>query len=194
VGNANSVLATRQFKLLYKAFDDTNALPADTVTYEDAVSGYTDVGYTSGGLSFGIDQSRNEIRVDQEFFPVATPLSEVSVTMGAELAEITPANLLAATGLGAVSTVAAASGTRGHDDWDVTSSFTESTRTYLARALMPDNEVLNISLWKAQATASADMTIEPDNPATIGLEVTGLVDTDNSGRIVTVRRVTPALA
>lgn len=201
MANALSVLATRQFKLLYKTYDSSNAMPADTVLYGDSVSGFTDVGYTSGGLGFGVDQSRNEIRVDQEFFPVSNPLSEVSLTLSAELAEITPANMLAATGLGAVSSQAAVGSdpgpaARGHDDWVVTSSFTESTRTYLARALMPDNEVLNIALWRAQATASADMTIEPDNPSTVGMEVTGLVDSAGSpaGRIATMRRVTPALA
>jgi hypothetical protein len=195
VANQDSIIATRAFKLYYDDYAAVNALPADTVEYSTDPAGYTDVGWTSGGLTFGVDQTRNEIRVDQEFFPVSNPLADVTVTMGAELAEITPANLLAATGLGTVGSVAAGSGTRGHDELVITSDFTESTRTWLARVQMPDNEAANIALWRGQATASVDMTITPDNPSTIGVEVTGLVDSAGTpaGRIATYRRVTPAL-
>jgi hypothetical protein len=193
VANQDAIIATRAFKLYYDDYDAANALPADTVLYTTDPTGFTNVGWTAGGLTFGVDQTRNEIRVDQEFFPVSNPLSDVTITMGAELAEITPANLLSATGLGTVASLAADAVTRGHDELVITSEFTESTRTWLARVLMPDNEAANIALWRGQATASVDMSITPDNPSTIGVEVTGLVDSAGSpaGRIATYRRVTP---
>jgi hypothetical protein len=195
VASQDSIIATRAFKLYYDDYVSSNAMPADTVLYSTDPSGFTNVGWTVGGLSFGIDQTRNEIRVDQEFFPVANPLADVTITMGAELAEITPANLLSATGLGEIGSVASGVA-RGHDELVITSDFTETTRTWLARVLMPDNEAANIALWRGQATASVDMTITPDNPSTIGMEVTGLVDSAGTptGRIATYRRVTPISA
>jgi len=192
MANSNAVIATRAFGLFYKTFVVGNALPADTAVYGTTPAGFNDVGYTDGGLTFGLDQTRNEIRVDQEFFPVANPISEVTVTMGAELAEFTPANLKLATGLGTLTTLAANATVRGHDDLDITSAFTDSFYTILARIKQSDGEVVNIALWKALATGSSTATITPDSPATIAVEYTGLVDTSTTpGRIATVRDVTP---
>lgn len=195
MANADAVIATRAFKILYKTFDAANALPADTVGYDDAVTGFTDIGYTSGGLTLGVDQTRNEIRVDQEFFPVQNPITEVNVTLGSELAEMTPANFKIATGLGTITTVAAASGTEGHDLLTINSNFTDQFNTILARIKQPNGEVFDVALWKALATGSVSTTFAPDNPATIAVEWSGLVDTSTSpGRIASVNRVTPALA
>lgn len=195
MANTAAIVATRAFGLYYKLFDVSNAMPADTVLYGTTPTGFTDVGYTSGGLTFGVDQTRNEIRVDQEFFPVANPITEVSITLGAELAEITPANMKFATGLGAITSVAGVDSTpgpaaRGHDDWDVTSVFDDSFYTVMARAKQNDNEVVNIALWKALATSSMSASITADDAATIAVEYQGLVDTSTTpGRIATVRDV-----
>lgn len=194
MANADSVIATRAFGLFYKAFNASNALPADTVAWGTLPTGFTDVGYTDGGLNFGVDETRNEIRVDQEFNPVSNPISEVTITMGTDLAEMTPANIQAATGLGTLTTVAAASGTRGHDQLDINSSFSDDFRTWLGRVKQPDGEVFNISLWKSIATGALATTFNADDKATIAMEVTGLADTStNPARIATVRDVLPAL-
>lgn len=192
--NSNAIIATRSYELWYKAFAPSNAMPADTVLYGTAITGFTDVGYTNGGLSLGIDQTRNEIRMDQSFFAIRNPISEVSFTMGTELGEINPANFLFATGLGSISTVAPATGVRGHDDWALTDNFTDANYTILANVKQNDNEVFRIAMWKGIATGAVDTTFEPDNPATIAVEFTGQPDTStNPARIATIRDVTPAV-
>src|SRR5690349_24876076 len=96
--NTEAIIATREFGIFVDDWDASNAMPADTVLYGTTPTGYTDLGGTNGGLSFGIDLSRTELRIDQLFFPIASPVDEVTITLGAELAEITPATLPRATG------------------------------------------------------------------------------------------------
>lgn len=193
MANADAVIATRAYKLMYKVFNSANALPADTVAYGDAVTGYTDVGYTSGGLNAAMDQTRAEVRVDQSPFPIRNPITEVSFTLSCELAEMTPANLLLASGLGSVTSLAPSTGVRGHDDWALTDSFTDTYRTWFARVQQPDNEVFQMAIWKGLATGNMDTTFEPDNPATIAIEIQALTDSSTSpARIATVRDVLPA--
>ena len=40
--NSDAVLSTNDLQLMYKLFDEANAMPADTVLYGDAVTGFTD--------------------------------------------------------------------------------------------------------------------------------------------------------
>lgn len=192
--NSDAIIATRAYKLLYKPFLATNAMPDDTVLYDDPVTGFTDIGYTSGGLSLGIDQTRNEIRMDQSFFAVRKPISEVSFTLGTEMGQISAQNFLFATGLGSVSTVAPGAGVKGHDDWILTDDFTDTNYTILARVKQNDNEAFNIALWKGVPTGAVDTTFEPDNPATIAIEFGAQPDNSTSpARIATIRDVLPAI-
>jgi hypothetical protein len=192
--NSDAIIATRSYELWYKAFLAANAMPLDTVVYGTAITGFTDVGYTSGGLSLGVDQTRNEIRMDQSFFAIRNPISEVSFTLGTELGEINAANFLFATSLGSITTVAPGAGTRGHDDWVLTDTFNDEEYTILANVKQNDNEVFRIAMWKGIATGAVDTTFEPDNPATIAVEFTAQPDTSTSpARIATIRDVLPAV-
>lgn len=143
--NADAIIATRAFKGWYKAFATANALPADTVNYGDDITGFTEFGYTSGGLNLSIDQTRNEIRMDQSFFAIRNPLSEVGFTLGTELGEISAQNFLFATGLGSVSTTAPTTGVRGHDDWLLTDDFTDTEYTVLFDIQQNDGEAFRIA-------------------------------------------------
>ncbi len=192
--NSDAIISTRSYKVLYKVFNAANAMPVDTVLYDDVVTGFTDLGYTSGGLSMGIDQTRNEIRMDQSFFAVRNPISEVTFTLGTELGQISASNFLFATGLGSVSVVPPAAGVRGHDDWILTDNFTDTNYTILARVKQNDNQAFNIAMWKGIPTGAVDTTFEPDNPATIAVEFGAQPDTSTSpARIATIRDVTPAI-
>ena len=192
--NSDAVLATNDLQVMYKAFDASNAMPADTVAYGDAVTGFTDLGYTSGGINLGIDQSRSEIRMDQSRFSIRNPITEANFTLGTELGEINAANYLFATGLGEVTTVAPGSGTRGHDDWELTDDFTDAEYSILANIKQHDNEVFRIMGWKMVATGAIDSTFSPDDAATIAIEFTGQPDTSTDpARISTIRDVTPAV-
>lgn len=188
--NTESLIATREFAIFVDDWDPANAMPADTVLYGTTPAGYTDLGGTSGGLSFGVDISRTSLRLDQLFFDVATPVDEVSITMGAELAEITPATLRRVTGLGTLTTLPADATTRGHDTLVIDADFEEQTQTVLARIKKRDNEVMNLMLVKANNTTAIDMTIEANTLATMGAEWTGLYESEGD-RIFIMHSVLP---
>lgn len=192
--NSDAILATRAYKGWRKAFAAANAMPLDTVVYGADITGYTEFGYTSGGLNLSVDQTRNEVRMDQSFFAIRNPLSEVNFTLGTEMGEISAGNFLFATGLGSLTTVAPAAGVRGHDDWALTDNFTDAQYTVLFDIQQNDNEAFRVAMWKGIVTGTVDTTIEPDNPATIAIEFTGQPDTSTSpARIATIRDVLKAI-
>lgn len=198
MASATNVIAGRNYRALTAAYSATTAMPADTIAYGGTISGFTDVGYTNGGLALATNVNHNEIRVDQEFFAVQQPITDETFTMSTELAEMTAANMQRATGLGTLASVAAASGTRGHDDLSLTSVVAQTYAAWLFEIQQPDLEAFRILMYRGINTGSPNPSFTPDNPATLALEVTGLVDTgytgySGTGRIALIRDVIPAL-
>ena len=192
--NALAVVAGRQFWVWEKAYDDANAFPADTVDYGDTFSGYTLLGYTSGGLGMNWNLQRGSIPVDQELDPVLRPVQSRNLTLDANLAEFTPANLLLATGQGDIDTVAAGSGTRGHDELTITSDVVDSYMTVIYDIAQQNGEALRIAAWRGLPTGSPNPRFEPTNAALTAFQVSALPDSGTSpARIASVRLVTPAL-
>lgn len=191
--NALSVVATRQFWVWTKAYNSANALPADTVVYGADISGYTKSGYTSGGLGMNWNIQRGTINVDQELDPILRPIQSRNLTLDSNLAEFTPANLLLATGTGAIATVAAGSGTRGHDELDITSTVVETFYTVIYDIQQQNLEALRIAVWRGLPTGSPSPRVEPNNLAATAFQVTALPDTSTSpARLAAIRLVTPA--
>src|SRR6266536_145413 len=98
--NADAVLFGRDFKVFQVAWSTTNIIPADTIDYGTAwgtpagqSAPYVEVGYTDGGLNFGIEITRGEIRVDQALDPVGRPTTGRNMTLTTAMAEFTPANI-----------------------------------------------------------------------------------------------------
>lgn len=171
-------------------------MPADTVDYGGVIAGFADVGYTNGGLGLNTNIERGEIRVDQEFYPLSTPITAQSFVLNTELAEYTPANFQRTTGLGTLASVAPGAGTRGHDDLALNSTIVEIYQAWLfeiqQQNLMPFRQLM----YRGTITGSPSPQITPDNPATLALEVTALVDTGFTGyagvgRVGLLRRVLP---
>jgi len=192
--NAEAVVATRQFWVHTKAFDAANAMPADTVVYNGTITGFTKAGYTSGGLGMNWNIQRGTINVDQELDPVLRPIQSRNLTLDSNLAEFTPDNLLLATGTGEIDTVAAGSGTRGHDQLDITSDVVEAFYSVLYDIRQQNGEALRIMVWRGLATGSPAPRIEPNNLAGIAFQVTALPDTSTDpARLAAIRLATPAL-
>lgn len=192
-GDAEAVISGRNYLVYSKTYNTTNAMPADTVDYGDAWTGYTDRGYTIGGLTFSMNITRGEIRVDQEFDPIVRPITGRAVTLGTQLAEMTAANLQLASGLGSVTTTAPSSGVRGHDDLEINSNVTDTTNSWGFDILQPNGEAFRILIYKGLATGTPAPSFTPDNAATTALEITGLVDSSTDpARIGLVRDVLPA--
>jgi hypothetical protein len=192
--NAQGVVATRQFWVWTKAYSSANAIPADTVSYGADFTGYTKAGYTSGGLGMNWNIQRGTINVDQELDPVLRPIQSRNLTLDSNLAEFNPANLLLATGTGTSNPVAAASGTRGHEELDITSVVVETFYTVIYDIQQQNLEAMRIAVWRGLPTGSPSPRIEPNNLAATAFQVTALPDTSTSpARLAAVRLVTPAL-
>lgn len=193
-GDATAVISGRNFLVYSKAFDTSNALPADTVDYGTLWTGYTDRGYTTGGLGFSMGLTRGEIRVDQEFDPVVTPITARAIKLTTSLAEFTPDNMQLASGMGTVTTTAATSGARGHTDLAIDNTLADQYNSWGFDIQKPDEEAMRILIYRGLATGSPSPKFTPTDAAAIDLEITALVDSSTSpSRIAIVRDVIPAL-
>jgi hypothetical protein len=89
-------------------------------------SAWTYTGFTSDGITFTIDQSFSEMRVDQLADRVGTKLTERQVSVQANLAEATLANLVLGMNGGTVTTAA------GYSYYEPIYDGTELQPTYIA--------------------------------------------------------------
>lgn len=187
--SATEVIAGRNFIVYSAPYAATNNLPADTVDYGAAWgSPWENRGYTSGGLTLNLAIERGEIRVDQEFDPVFMPVTSRTVTLSCNLAQITPENYQLASGLGSLDTVAPTSTARGHVDLRVTSEVQELFASWGYDILQPDGMPFRVFVPRGMATGSPQTQFTPDNPATIALEITALVDTNRTPPLIAVIR------
>lgn len=193
-GNADAVIAGRNFIIYSKPHASGNVMPADTVDYGDAWTDYDDRGYTSGGLGLTMNVQRGEIRVDQEFDPITRPVNTRTVQLRSSLSEMTPENLQLASGLGTLpSPVAPGVGTRGHQDLVIDSTVVDDYNTWGYDILQPDGEAFRILVYKGLATGSPAPQFTPETQALIELQVDALVDTSTSpSRVALIRDVQPA--
>lgn len=198
--NSSAVLFGRDFRVYKAAWNSTVTIPPDTIAYGTAwgtpsgqTGAWSEVGYTEGGLTVSAEVQRNEIRVDQSLDPIARPASGRNITMSTQLAEFTPANILASTGQGVLTTVAPTTGVRGHDDIDISSTITD---TYLAVGfdiLHSDLEAFRFILWKGLPSGAFTGTISAQDKAIIDFAMQGFPDTSTTPpRILKARDVSPA--
>jgi hypothetical protein len=200
--DATKVVATRDIKVYTVPFSSTNAIPADTILWGTAwgtpagqSAPYVEVGYTDGGLNFSIEVTRGEIRVDQEVDPILRPVTGRNMRLSTSLAEFTAANLQSAAGQGTATTLAAASGVRGHDDLAISSTVADNFRTvgYDVKN-QGDSEAIRIIGWKGLPSGAVAGTINPTDKATIALDMTLHPDTSvTPARILLFRDIIPAL-
>lgn len=196
--DATNVISGRNFKMFTVPYHSTVTTPLDTVLYGTAwgtpagqTGAYVESGYTDGGLNFSAQITRGEIRVDQELDPILLPATGRDMRMGATLAEFTPANIKAATGQGTITTVAATTAARGHDDLDITGTITD---TYLAVGFdigRTSDEAFRVFGWKSLPTSGFQGTVNPNDKATIAFEATLLPDSANAGRVMKIRDILP---
>lgn len=201
MADASAVISGRNFLVYSAPHDVDNELPANTVEYGtawgtvgDMPSPWVNRGYTSGGLTFNAALERGEIRVDQEFDPILTPVTSRSITLGTNLAEITAENLNLASGMGEVDTTAAGSGTKGANDLVIGSDISDQFSSWGFDVRQANAEPFRIIVYKGIPTGAPNLNFTADDAALIALEVTALVDTETDpSRIALVRDILPAL-
>lgn len=199
--DATKVISGRDFIVYSVPWHATVTTPPDTIAYGTAwgtpagqTGAWAAVGYTDGGVEVASAVDRGEIRVDQELEPILRPATGRSTTFSTSLAEFTAANLLAAAGQGAITTVAATSGVRGHDDLDITSTIADNYRALGLDFKHPgDLEAFRVFAWKTLPQGGFTANFNPQDKALIPLAASAFPDTSTSpARIVKFRDIIPA--
>lgn len=186
-------LATNNLIAYAKTYSSSNDLPADTVDWGTAWSGYTDLGGTEGGLRFAFNAQRAALKWDQSPTAIKRPFTDETVEMGTVMGEITPDNLLFATGQGAVTTVAAGSGTRGHKELVISGNPVDTYRSFGFDVLMDDGEAFRVFGGYAVATGSPALEMTAERLSGIQLTASLFPDPNNDDEIAKVRDVIAAL-
>jgi len=201
--DASQVISGRDFIVYTTPWDEDVTTPLDTVAYgtpwgtpASMNAAWSAMGYTDGGVNVGIEVTRGEIRVDQELEPILRPATGRNTTFQTNLAQFTPAAIKSASGQGAITTVAATTGARGHDDLDITSTIADS---YIAAGLdfkhPGDLEAFRVFVWKCIVLGSVTAAFNPTDKAIIPFNVNALPDTTTSpARILKFRDVSPIAA
>lgn len=200
--DVQQVMGGRDYKVYTKDWDATNRLPADTVAYGTAwgtpsgqTGAWVESGYVDGGLHFTTSTDFNEINVDQELEPVLYLAAGRDTRMTTNLAEFTAANIKSATGQGTITTVAAGSGTPGHDDWDLESTIERNLISIGFDIKHPwDQLPVRVTGWLCQVVGSPTFDFTAEEKPIIPLECALLPDTSTSpSRIARIRNVIAAL-
>lgn len=202
MADATKVVYGRNTRIYRVAWSTNTTLPADSVqvpttwgTPSPQTLPWLDMGSTSGGIRFGLAVQRADIRTDQQFDPIARVATSRTGTIGANLTEITPANLLAATGQGSITSVAAISGTAGHDDLDLSDVVLETFYSVGIDVLAPGTgQPFRVLGWKTLPTGAPTINFQVQTEALLAFEASLLVDTSTSpARVIKVRAVTAPL-
>lgn len=193
-GNPNSVLQGRRIKVWQKDYAASAAMPANTVESQAAITGYTDRGYSDGGIGFSTEQQRTGVGVDQVAAPLYYIDGELSVRMTANLAELDPDNIQLAAGVGAVTTTAPAVGVRGQVELIVPAENSPEINSWLGDIAQPINGLpFRFLIPKGQSTGGISANVSPTQKGLANLVVTALPDESfTPARLLVVRQVTPA--
>lgn len=196
MADASKVLATRNMNAFAQDYAEANDLPADSVDFggDWSVDGWEGPYYTDGGLTVDVGIDRTDIAVDQEIWPVLRPITGGTITFGTDLAEYDVLNLPRAVGVGETATVAPAAGVRGHDDYDITSEFTQSFVSMAFEAEQQNGEALRGIVYKGIPSGSPSMAFGiADTKAMIRFEMQAIPGADTATHPVTrIRRILPA--
>jgi hypothetical protein len=200
--NQAQVISGRDFIVYTVPWNATVIIPPDTIAYGTAwgtpvgqTGAWVEAGYTDGGVTVSIEVTRGEIRVDQELEPILRPATGRNTAFTSTLAQFTPANLKNAAGQGVITSVAAASGTKGHDDLDISSTIADN---YIAAGLdflhPGDQQPFRVVAWKCLVQGNVSAAFNPTDKATIPFALNAFPDTSTTpARIVKFRDVIPAL-
>jgi hypothetical protein len=114
--------------------------------------------------------------------------------MNTNLLQFTAGTLVVATGQGSVSTTAAGSGTKGHDDFVLSSTVQDLFYSIGFDIRAQDGEPIRFVGWRGQTVGSPTFDIVPETALLTPLNVTLFPDTTTDpARILTIRDIIPAL-
>jgi hypothetical protein len=174
--DANEVIQTGDIVVWYKTYATGADFPADTVTWGEAWAGFTDLGYTDGGVGLNAGAQYSEVRVDQKRDPLFRPFQSRTLEITMQAAQLSPATILVASGMGAVSTHAPNATARGHNDWTVGDDSGTPYRTWGYDLLQFNGEAARLLVPKGQATGNVNPTISRTQKGLVTAQITALLD------------------
>lgn len=207
------VIAGRNMLAYSEPWAPTNAMPADTIMWGDPQptgsltpgaagwgGAWVDLGFTRDGLRFRMNVERQDILVDQVVDPILRVPTRRNLNLETALAQISANNMALSTGQGSISTVAPASGTRGHTDYIVSGTIIDLYYSTGFDILSPGtNEAVRVVSWKGLAMADVELQFNVTDAARIAYNIAVIPDTGNSTtpisppRLCTFRTITAAL-
>lgn len=169
--------------------------PADSAWGTSPAGTWRDVGYTDGGLGFNVENSFEDVTVDQSIDPIAVIASGRNVRLSAQMAEFTMQNLKDATSQGTLTTTAASSGVRGHTDlaFDNTIGINYLGVYFDVKHALGDGEPMRFVGWRGQVRSAVAATLNATSKLILPFEVQLFPDPNNSNRVLSVRDVIAAL-
>lgn len=194
-GNAQQILQSRDMIPYIADYSASQTFPANSA-YGTAPGGtWRDLGYTDGGLGFNVENTFEDVTVDQSIDPVAVIGTGRNVRLSAQLAEFTMQNLKDATSQGTISTVAATSGVRGNTDlaFDNTIAVNYKAAYFDVKHALGDGEAMRFVGWRGQVRSAVAATISATSKLVLPLELQFFPDPNNANRVMTIRDVVPAL-
>lgn len=194
-GNSAQVLQSRDIICYIAPYSAALAFPADSAWGTAPGGTLRDIGYTDGGLGFNVENTFEDVLVDQSIDPIAVLGTGRNVTLSAQMAEFTMQNLRDATAQGTLTTVAASAGVRGHTDlaFDNTIALNYLATYFDVRHSLGDAESMRFLLWRGAVRSATAATISATSKVILPFEVQAFPDPNNANRVLTVRDVIPAI-
>ena len=194
---ADNLIVGRNTRVYMAPYASLETLPADTVAFGTAWGDdWDDVGYTQEGLALSIETEFDEIFVDQVEDAMRRVISSRTIMVSTNLAENTLENMVRAVGYGSLSTVAPGSGTRGHDDFTITSGQQSANYSFGFDVLDDKStEAVRAIIYNGRITSNVSSTYGlTDDIAKLPIEVTAEPDpTTDPPRLLTIRHVLAAV-
>ncbi len=190
--DSTAVYGGRNMAAFRAPFNTTNAFPdADTIDFGDPWgTPWVPLGFTQEGMEYEVSMDYEDIEVDQALLPVLSLASGMEVMGRTTLAEYKPANILVGVGQGEVSTEAADEGTRGWNEYSLTTNIVDTYYSFgFDFKKNDDGEPIRGIIWKARPVGGVSSTfgVSDQNPA-VPVEMKGFPDTSVSpGRILSIR-------
>lgn len=194
-GNSQQILQSRGIIAYIAPYSAALAFPADSAPGTAPGGTLRDVGYTDGGLGFNVENTFEDVTVDQSIDPVAVIGTARNLRLTAQMAEFTMQNLKDATAQGTLSTVAPSAGVRGHTDlvFDNTISVNYLAVYFDVGHALGDGEAMRFMLWRGQVRSAVAATMSAASKVILPFEVQAFPDPNNANRVMTVRDVIPAI-
>lgn len=194
-GNSNNILQSRDMAAYIADYSSSLTMPTDSAWNTAPGGTWRDIGYTDGGLGFNVENSFEDVTVDQSVDPVAVIGTGRNVRLSAQMAEFTMQNLKDATSQGTLTTTAATSGVRGHTDLDFDNTIAVNYKAvyFDVKHALGDSEPMRFVLWRGQVRSAVSATINAGSKLVLPFDVQAFPDPNNSNRVLQVRDIIAAL-